>query len=202
MRYIQLFALCLLASCQWFKSEDVANQLLIDSRSMQTIYDLEKELGGELSYYSGKVNPKFCPEVVNCDAADRYLTSIRRSEDLPLIAKYFFDKDSVVQFVHYEWSKTVPPLNYEEREQIMAQEVNNFPAYMNKLNLIAEKVHAEFGEPIYKDEGLQEGGTSLLDFKKYKIIYKKDGQVVELRLLWSPQMGARFFKVIAKVYWE
>lgn len=191
-----------LSSCDLFKSKSQQNVLLFERKTVSKV--LKKELSYEVTteFKSGTPSKYVCPASTDCASLTQFLRSVRKEEgELPLIAKYYFGKDSVVDFIQYEWTQTVPGLTVQEREKQMIIESKRFDVYVNKLNEIASLLQTQMGEPIANDGEIKKNKTSLLDIYNYTVSFEKDKKHVDLKLVWSPKRGARFFKVWAKVYW-
>ena len=200
--YLLLLTLISLSGCDFFQSENPQNILLFQKMKADKIVSVEKELTKEIKFIKGKPSKFICPKTTNCKELTECLRTVRTAEnELPLITKYYFSKDSMVNFIHYEWSQTVPGLTVKERERRMSIETRRFPVYIAKLNTIAEKLQKEMGEPISNDGEIKKNKTSLLDLYNYNMSFKKGDKYVDLKLIWSPKRGARFFKVWTKVYW-
>ena len=189
-------------SCDFFKSKSQQNVLLFERKAVNTVLKEELKFDPETDFKPGSPSKYICPETTNCTSLNHYLRSVRKEAgELPLIAKYYFGKDSVVDFIQYEWTQTVPGLSVQEREDKMVVESKRFDVYVAKLNQIASLLQGEMGVPIANDGEIKKNKTSLLDIYNYNVSFEKDKKHVDLKLIWSPKRGARFFKVWAKVYW-
>ncbi len=192
-----------LTACDLFQSESSQNTLFFETIKVDELKHLEKGLTDEITFLKGKPSKYICPESVNCNELTEYLRTVRKTKgELPLITKYYFSKDSTVKFIKYEWSQTVPGLTVAERERRMSIESKRFPVYLKKLNKVAEILQVEMGKPVSNDGEIKKTKTSLLDLYNYTMSFKKGKKNVDLKLIWSPKRGARFFKVWTKVYWD
>jgi len=192
----------LVISCEYFKLTDNQNILLFEKKQIKEVLKEELNFQADTNYLKGTPSQFICPETTECNDLITSLRAVRKEKnELPLIAKYYFDKDSIVQFIHYEWSQTVPGLTVAEREQLMQIESKRFNVYLAKLNEVADILQLEMGAPISNDGEIKKNETSLLDIYKYQISFAKGNKQVDLKLVWSPKRGARFFKVWVKVYW-
>ena len=199
MKYLVL--ILFFSSCSWFIATDQTNELLFEKSSVSKVKELEESLGASVEFYEGGVDPRFCPSEIDCSVIKAYLFTYRESDELPLMTRYYFDRDSMVQFIHYEWSIDVPNQSHAERELAMDREMDKFQKYINKLNVVAEEISKTYGKPISKDKGMQTQGLSIMPYQTYLIKFKKSTQVVEFRLMKSNRSEARFYKLLAKVYW-
>ncbi len=199
MRYLVL--LIVVSGCSWFSPKDQTNELFFQKSKVSQVEMLEQTLNAKVEFYKGSVDQRFCPDEIDCSGLKDYLFSYRESEELPLMARYYFDLDSVVQFIHYEWSIDVPNQSPAERELVMDREMGKFQKYINKLNFVAEEISKTHGKPIFKDGGMQTKGLSIMPYQTYLIKFKNTSQVVEFRLMKSNRSEARFYKLLAKVYW-
>lgn len=192
----------LLSGCDLFQVSAPTDVLLFEQKKVSSILAKERKLGADTAFVVGSPSRYICPETTNCQELTSYFRGIKEGEkELPLITKYYFGKDSIVNFIQYEWTRTVPGITVEERERRMVVESKRFDVYVAKLNEVANQLRWEMGEPIANDGEIKKDKTSLLDIYKYNISFEKDGKHVDVKLIWSPKRGARFFKVWSKVYW-
>ena len=204
MRQYLLILVLLVAfsSCEMFRFNDQQSILFFEQDEISKVLSKDFSLSSDTSYFKGTPSRFICPESTECKKLTRFLLAVRKKEnELPLIAKYYFGEDSVVKFIQYEWSQTVPGLTVEEREQKMVVESKKFDVYVSKLNAVAAVLEEQMGKPVSNDGEIKKDETSLLDIYKYQISFVKDKKHVDLKLIWSPKRGARFFKVWSKVYW-
>ena len=192
------FLICLLSSCEPQKDLN----LIFEVNTLSEIVNKELLLGAKVDTLQKDISKAFKPTSLEGVEASTLIRAIREDASLPLITRYYFTESGQLIFTHYEWSKSVPGITYEERERVMATEGNEFNKYANKLEEVAQYLRNEMGDPVENDGALKKNDTSLLDFFSYKLKFKKEQKVVELRLVWSPKRGARFFKVLTKTYWE
>ena len=191
-----------LSGCEFFHTTEQQNVLLFKQEKVSDVLKQELLFHSDTNYFNGSPSRFICPNTTDCNNLSSFLRAVRKKEgELPLITKYYFGKDSILKFIHYEWSQTVPGLTVDEREQKMVIESKRFDVYVAKLNTIANILQNEMGSPISNDGEIKKNETSLLDIYKYQISFLKDKKHVDLKLVWSPKRGARFFKVWAKVYW-
>jgi len=189
-------------SCDYSESEKKQNTLFFKKNKVNLILKKELALGADTNFKKGNPSQYICPTTTKCDELTHFLRTVRKSNnEIPLTTKYYFGSDSLVQIIQYEWTYTVPGLTVEEREQQMSIESKRFEHYLHKLNQIANILKEQMGEPTANDGEIKKNPTSLLDIYKYNISFEKNKKHVDLKLVWSPKRGARFFKVWAKVYW-
>jgi hypothetical protein len=202
-KIIVLFSLVIaLSSCELFHRSSNQNLLFFDKENVKSILTKELVLMADTSFKVGKPSKHICPDSTQCNELTKFLRTVRKEEgELPLVTRYYFGEDSIVQFVKCEWTQTVPGLTVQERERLMIIESKRFDVYVKKLNEIANQLQLTMGEPIANDGEIKKNKTSLLDIYNYSISFEKDNKHVDLKLAWSPKRGARIFRVWAKVYW-
>lgn len=172
------------------------NALYFDSSSLDQIREQEKKLGAKeyngFSHGIGRVSDK--------QTWGQSIMFLRSDTDfLPLLTKYYFDADSTVQFIQYEWNKAVPGTSVKERDNMMLEEREKHTAYHHKFMEIAKQITNSYGSPTQGD-----GRVKRIPFEQlymYKADYSWDleDRSIHHRMVWIPSQGIPVFKIFTKV---
>lgn len=151
-------------------------------------------------YEHGKVAEGFFPNPQGLELRHSLMYYRPDASLLPLKSKYYFTpKDSLVQFIVYEWNIATPDMDAAEMDESMATSMKYHEEYVAKYNQVADFLYEKFGEPVEGDKGLKKEQFQNIERWHNEIRWEHGKKRVILSFSLIPEIS---YRVFCKTYWE